>query len=66
MNRKKRLLIMGLTALNLIALASCGPTNSPSDSATKNLLEEDKSTLKDASYSSSTEVIFSEYFEGSS
>ena len=63
---KKRLLIMGLTALNLIALASCGPTSSPSDSATKNLLEEDKSSLKEASYSSSTEVIFSEYFEGSS
>ena len=59
---KKRLLIMGLTALNLIALASCGPTSSP----TKNLLEEDKSSLKEASYSSSTEVIFSEYFEGSS
>ena len=59
---KKRLLIMGLAALNLIALASCGPTSSP----TKNLLEEDKSSLKEASYSSSTEVIFSEYFEGSS
>ncbi|MGN1294784.1 MAG: lamin tail domain-containing protein [Bacilli bacterium] len=61
---KKRLLIMGLTALNLVALVSCGSSNTTSNQTP--VLELDQSNLVEAGYSSETDVIFSEYYEGSS